>query len=117
MPNYSMDDEGLPTSFAPGNTPDIECTDEKGKVLIEVSLISNRSQVTNETIPIERHLLDTIKDFKESFSIFSASFIHSDAHRYVEFSKATKHVIIKPFNITEFIVSISLASILRELSF
>lgn len=61
LPNYSIDDEGLPKCHASGNHPDILCKDFKTKSIIEVSLICGRGQVNNELLPITRHLKELIE--------------------------------------------------------
>lgn len=105
-PNYSADDEGMPTFFAPGNCPDITCIDDEGNVLFEVTLIRDRSQVSNEMIPIERHLIDAKADNSNSFSVFLAPNIHPDTLRYAEFAKFNKKVDIIPLSIPDFVNSI-----------
>lgn len=86
-PNYIFDDEGMPTFFAPGNSADIQCLDEKGNILFEVTLIRGRQQVTSEMIPIERHLKEIRQNDSNAFSVFLAPNIHPDAIQYAAFSK------------------------------
>lgn len=88
MPNYSIDDEGLPKCFAGGNKPDIVCKDKESKSIIEVSLICGRGQVNNELLPITRHLKEMIESLKDSptklcyFAIFIAPKIYEDSKIY-----------------------------------
>ena len=116
LPNYSMDDEGLPTSFAPGNSADILCRDNVGNILVEVSLISSRQQVTSEILSIERHLLDTKTEDKNAFTVFVAPYIHPDSIRYIEFRKAVDNLVINAYGIDDFTVKLSLADNFRNLS-
>ncbi|MHB1681163.1 MAG: AlwI family type II restriction endonuclease [bacterium] len=54
-PNFISDDEGLPTSFASGGKPDIECLESKDTVLIEVTLLTGTQQHIRESFSIRRH--------------------------------------------------------------
>ena len=101
-PNYSSDDEGMPTSFAPGNAPDITCLDQTGNVLFEVTLMKGRQQVANEMIPIERHLTEVKQNDQQAFSVFLAPTIHPDAIRYSEFAKFKTGTEIIPIEIATF---------------
>lgn len=100
-PNYSIDDEGMPVSFAPGGKPDIVCTDKNGKVCFEVSLIMSR-QVTDEMIPIQRHLEDVLQNDDKAFTVFLDSYIHPDAKNYVEWLADKKFIYIIPIEIKTF---------------
>jgi len=79
-PNYSVDDEGLPTFTASGGLADIECYDSDYDSYFEVILMCGRAdQVNNEIIPISRHLREAkAKRREESFSVFVAPTIHGD---------------------------------------
>ncbi|MSN95849.1 AlwI family type II restriction endonuclease [Campylobacter sp. FMV-PI01] len=106
LPNYVCDDEGIPIHFASGGKADIIAHDEKTKSFVEVSLMTGRIQVANEMIPIERHLLENIKNSKnnkDKFSIFVAPNIHNDAYKYAEFSYFKNKTIISCYSINEFI--------------
>ncbi|OEG69562.1 hypothetical protein ATZ36_08825 [Candidatus Endomicrobiellum trichonymphae] len=39
-PNFISNDEGLPTSFAAGGNPDIECFENDDTVLVEATLLT-----------------------------------------------------------------------------
>lgn len=114
MPNYSIDDEGLPKCFAGGNKPDIVCKDKESKSIIEVSLICGRGQVNNELLPITRHLKEMIESLKDSptklcyFAIFIAPKIYEDSKIYVEFIKYKENLDIKNLEILEFIQNIKI---------
>ncbi|RDU61283.1 AlwI family type II restriction endonuclease [Helicobacter sp. MIT 14-3879] len=108
MPNYSIDDEGLPKCHASGNKPDILCEDKESKSIIEVSLICGRAQVNNELLPIARHLKEIIESSIDSnvslfFALFIAPKIFEDSKRYVKFIKYDENLDIINFDILEFI--------------
>lgn len=113
-PNYVADDEGMPTSYAPGGSPDIQCLDEKGNVLFEVTLMRGRQQVSNEMIPIERHLSETKVSDANAFSVFLAPNIHPDTVRYAQFAKFNNNIDIVPLEIAEFANSLSTVSKVRD---
>ena len=104
-PNYAVDDEGLPTYTAPGNSADIECFDKDYDSYFEVTLMCGRNdQVNNEIIPISRHLRefrDTRRE--ESFSVFIAPKIHQDANEAAEWQSMKYKIIIKTCSIPNFI--------------
>ncbi len=80
IPSYPVDDEGLPTSTAGGGIADIICNDINYDELVEVTLQCGKiNQVTNEIIPIRRHLLEKKKENNLAFSVFIASNLHPDA--------------------------------------
>ena len=108
-PNYSVDDEGLPTFTASGGFADIECYDYDYDSYFEVTLMCGRSdQVNNEIIPISRHLKEAKeKRRQEAFSVFVAPVIHSDTYEAAEWQKLKNKVDIVPFCINEFIDKIS----------
>jgi len=104
-PNYSVDDEGLPTFTASGGIADIECFNSDYDSYYEVTLMCGRSdQVNNEIIPISRHLRE-IKEKRrsQSFSVLVAPVIHSDTIEAAEWQKIKNGVDILTFDITKFI--------------
>lgn len=108
LPNYSIDDEGLPKCHASGNQPDIFCKDNASQSIFEVSLICGRGQVNNELLPITRHLKEMIESNKDSlnlsyFAIFIAPKIFEDSKVYVEFIKFKDGLDIRNLDISEFI--------------
>ena len=79
-PNYTIDDEGLPTNTASGGMADIVCRDGEYQGLLEVTLMRGRQdQVNNEIVPIRRHLRDEKQNFEKTFSVFIAPVVHEDA--------------------------------------
>jgi hypothetical protein len=110
-PNYSIDDEGMPTMTARGNMPDIVCV-EPGEYSKKAPLISNvevtmmrskMDQVMNEMIPIRRHLLNDLSKCKDAFAVFIAPYIHDDAKEAAEWYKHKDNININPYTIDEFI--------------
>lgn len=113
-PNYSCDDEGMPTSFAPGNGSDIVCSDSLGNVLFEVTLMRGRQQVANEMIPIERHLKEIRLHDQTAFSVFLAPNIHPDAIQYSAFAKFQSGIDIITLDITTFVNEINYKNNIRD---
>lgn len=108
-PNYSVDDEGMPTFTAAGGLADIDCFDEKTNTLFEVTLMTGRSdQINNEMIPIVRHLKEA-KDLNRRptcFSVFVAPKVHSDVFEFIDWQKFKEKLDIKAYSINDFIKSI-----------
>jgi len=103
-PNYTIDDEGLPTNTAAGGKADIVCFDNKYQSLVEVTLMCGRQdQVNNEIVPIRRHLLEERKNFENTFSVFVAPVIHEDAKQMAEWYKFKENLDILTYAIDEFI--------------
>ena len=105
VPNYSCDDEGLPTSTAGGNKGDIECYEQKYGVLVEVTMAMGRTQTMMEVWPIERHL-DDFQKRQKSQCIFVAPSIYADSQRQIQFvtfnSKGEKK--IRPYDIEHLLI-------------
>ena len=108
-PNYPVDDEGLPVSTAAGGYSDIECFDNDYDTYCEVTLMCGRAdQVNNEVIPISRHLQDAIRERREkSFAVLIAPIIHADTIEACDWQRHKYNVDIIPYNIEEFIETIS----------
>lgn len=108
MPNYPCDDEGLPTSTAGGNAGDIECYENNNGILVEVTMSEGRMQTMMEVWPIERHLDEYKKLFESSGAqcVFIAPSLFSDTLRQIGYVKDTTKLIIRPYNITDFIDTI-----------
>ena len=110
LPNYHVDDEGLPAFTASGGVADIECYDTDCSSLVEVTLMCARNQATNEMPAITRHLQEAIeqKPGTTIFSMLVAPSIHADSRYMAEFSKHRYGVDIFTFTIEEFIEKIQL---------
>jgi hypothetical protein len=103
VPNYISDDEGLPSSHAPGNKADIECYEEDGCTLIEVTLLNGSVQVAREMPPISRHLLEKKSEYQSSICFFIAPNIHQDTLLWTEFIKYKGDLEIFAFSTDDFI--------------
>ena len=86
-PNFVSDDEGLPTSFASGGGPDIECFENPDTVLVEVTLLTGTQQHIRESFSIHRHLEEYIKRGTKSYSVFISPKSFIDTERYFNFIK------------------------------
>ena len=113
-PNYCVDDEGIPTSFATGGTPDIVCKDLNGNILFEVTLIVGAQQCIREMNSITRHLIDCIKIEKDSFSVILAPSIHEDTIRFADYIKFKEEIDIIPVDIPSFVEKLSVYNNIRE---
>lgn len=113
-PNYSIDDEGLPASYAIGGTPDIECLDEEGNILFEVTLLTGTQQCIREMPAIARHLQECIINYPNSFSIMLAPVIHHDTIEYSKFIKFKDNIDIKTLDIVSFADNINEMKNIRE---
>lgn len=104
-PNYHVDDEGLPTFTASGGLADIECFDTDSNPLVEVTLMTARTQATNEMPAITRHLLEAIEKYpdKKVFSMLIAPSIHADTKYMANFSRYQYKVDVLTYTISDFI--------------
>lgn len=105
IPNYKIDDEGLPTFTAAGGMADIECYDENCKPIVEVTLMTSKAQSTNEIPAITRHLKERQEQYSSDkvFALFIAPYLHTDSQYMIEFSKFRHGVDIIPYTILEYI--------------
>lgn len=107
-PNYHVDDEGLPTFTAAGGLADIECFDTDCNPLVEVTLMTSRTQATNEMPAITRHLQEAKEKYKGKlvFSVLVAPSIHADTKYMAGYSKFQYKVEILTYTIEEFVKNI-----------
>ena len=111
VPNYSCDDEGLPTSTAGGNKGDIECFEDTDGVLVEVTMAEGRQQTMMEVWPIARHLSEFIENYKRrSQCVFVAPTIFSDTTDQIEWTKDKKNLTIRPYKIVDFVAYLDSAN-------
>ncbi|MCR4321696.1 MAG: AlwI family type II restriction endonuclease [Candidatus Brocadiaceae bacterium] len=105
IPNYPVDDEGIPTSTAGGvgNTGDIECYENVSGILIEVTMSEGSTQTKMEIWPIARHLQEFGKKTKNSMCYFVAPSIFTDSIRQIEYVKEKDNLFISPKTIGEFL--------------
>lgn len=116
LPNYPIDDEGVPTSTAggQGNLGDIECFENKNGILIEVTMSEGRTQTMMEIWPISRHLREFSKKIKSSMCFFVAPSIFEDSINQIEFVRQKENIEIYPQTISEFIDHLEQASVLYK---
>lgn len=114
--NYAIDDEGTPTFTAKGGIADIEVYDLEMDSLVEVTLMKNRQQATNEIPAITRHLKEQRQKStsKNVFSIFVAPNIHEDTKYMCEFTKFRDKLDIIPCTIIDFIEKMETTTSLLE---
>jgi len=86
-PNFVSDDEGLPTSFASGGNPDIECLEDQDTILVEVTLLTGTQQHIRESFSVHRHLEEYVKNGTKSYSVFISPKSFIDTERYFSFIK------------------------------
>lgn len=118
-PNYSIDDEGNPTFTARGGVADIEVYDINMDSLVEVTLMKNRQQATNEIPAITRHLKEQKqKSSKESvFSVFIAPNLHEDTIYMCQFTMYKEKLGIYPYSISDFTKKLNSTSSLLEMKY
>ncbi len=106
--NYRVDDTGLPVFYAPGGYPDIEIFSENNKnSIVEVTMLGGRNQVSQELLPITRHLVEFKKDNPNAFCWYISRVIHADVVRYSKFMKFDENLDIFLSNISESIEQIN----------
>jgi len=106
-PNYSIDDEGLPTNTASGGKADIVCFDTSYQSLVEVTLMCGRQdQINNEIVPIRRHLIEEKNDFESTFSVFIAPVIHEDTKEMAAWYKYKDDLNIVTYDMDDFITTV-----------
>lgn len=105
IPNYPVDDEGIPTSTAGGigNMGDIECFEDVKGILIEVTMSEGRTQTMMEVWPIARHLQEFSKKVKPAMCYFIAPSIYTDSVRQINYVKKEDQIVIAPRSIAEFV--------------
>ena len=104
-PNYPVDDDGLPTSTAPGagDTGDIECCENKNGVLLEVTMAQGRTQTVSEIWPIARHLEKFRGKTGKAMCFFVAPSIYKDSERQIQFLKWADNLFVCPKTISGFL--------------
>jgi hypothetical protein len=116
-PNFLTDDEGLPTSFAPGGNPDIECYEFNDTALVEVTLLTGTQQHIRESFSIHRHLEEFVMNHENTYSIFISPKAFIDTLRYAEFIKFNNNLDVKILNIDIFINQLECQKTLRNVAF
>ena len=118
-PNYAIDDEGNPTFTARGGVADILVEDNSLDSTVEVTLMRNRQQSTNEIPAITRHLLELRNDSdkEEVFSLFIAPNIHEDTKYMCQFTKVRNNLDIYYYDIENFTEKVKNSNSILDLAF
>jgi len=93
-PNLSLDERGIPKSFASGGMADIEFITDEIYCLIEVTLQQDyKQQLNNETTSISDHLKQLITE-KEKFSLLIAPRIHDRVAEFFKFITMVERLMV-----------------------
>ena len=116
IPNYPIDDEGIPTSTAGGHgdTGDIECFENSNGILIEVTMSEGRTQTVMEVWPIARHLEAFSTKAANSVCYFVAPSIFVDSMRQIKYVKNEDGLLIFPSTIGDFLSHLESAAALYK---
>ena len=114
-PNFVSDDEGLPTSFASGGNPDIECLEDQDTILVEVTLLTGTQQHIRESFSVHRHLEEYVKNGTKSYSVFISPKSFIDTERYFGFIKKDG-LEVRISNIDKFVSSLEAKATLNEVT-
>ena len=116
IPNYAIDDEGMPTFTARGGVGDIEVFSKTDDVLVEVTLMQNKSQAVNEIPGITRHLGKFgDHDNKQVYSLFIAPTLHPDTIYMIEFTSYKEKLEINGYTISDFTGSLRRARTISDM--
>ena len=115
-PNFVSDDEGLPTSFASGGSPDIECLENKHTVLVEVTLLTGTQQHIRESLSIHRHLEEYVKNDTKSYCVFISPKSFIDTERYFDFIKEIYGLEVRISDIDKFVNNLEMKTTLNDVT-
>lgn len=116
-PNFVSDDEGLPTSFASGGNPDIECVENKETILVEVTLLTGTQQHIRESYSVQRHLEAFLYKGYTAFSLFVSPKAFIDTCRNAAFVKFQYGHEIKILDIDLFLSQLESHVTLRNVAY
>ena len=116
-PNFISDDEGLPTSFAAGGNPDIECSESDIKILVEVTLLAGTQQHIRESYSIQRHLEDFLNKGHKAFTLFISPRTFIDTCRNAAFIKFQYGHEVRILDINLFLNQLETNTTLRNVSY
>ena len=114
-PNYKVDHEGMIRQTAPSRMSDIVCEKDDIIDLVEVTMLQDgHGQGSNEIPKIRRHVNDKKTEFPNSnvSSTYITPRMHEDALFLIR-AAGLENVIIKPFDIGEFIQKLETDSVLN----
>ena len=118
-PNYSIGDDGLPTSFAGGNQGDIESFYQSFNLLTEVTMLTGADQWRKEAQPVTRHYQDFTekRGSSETYCLFIAPSLHRDTidqFYYQNVRPEAKRGKIIPITITQYVEILQVLQQLKE---
>lgn len=116
-PNFISDDEGLPTSFASGGNPDIECTEGNQKILLEVTLLTGTQQHIRESFSVQRHLEDYISKGHNAYSILVTPKAFIDTCRNADFIKFQYKLEVRLLDIDLFLSQLETQDTLNKVAY
>lgn len=116
-PNFLSDDEGLPTSFASGGNPDIECYENKDTALVEVTLLTGTQQHIRESYSVHRHLEDFVNKGANAYSIFISPKCFIDTCRNAAFIKFQYGLDVKILDIDLFVNQLENQNTLKNVAY
>ena len=114
-PNFISDDEGLPTSFASGGSPDIECVEAPDTVLVEVTLLTGTQQHIRESFSVRRHLEEFVNNGTKSYAVFISPKTFIDTGRYFDFIKS-EGLDVRSLDIENFVLKLEEKTTLNEVT-
>lgn len=116
-PNFISDDEGLPTSFAAGGNPDIECTENTETILVEVTMLTGTQQHIRESYSVQRHLQDFINKGNKAFSLFISPKVFQDTCGHAEYIQFKYKLEVKILDISLFLTQLETNSTLHNVAY
>lgn len=115
-PNYTTDDEGLPTSFAAGGKPDIVCKQDGKTALVEVTLLKGVQQHIRESYSVKRHLQEYQETDADVFSILLTPAAFTDTVEHAEFVRSRDKLDVRVIDIPDFVRHLDAGQSLNNLA-
>ena len=116
-PNFISDDEGLPSSFASGGKPDIECAESKDTILVEVTLLKGTQQHIRESFSVQRHLEEFTSKGTQAFALLVTPKAFIDTCRYAAFIQHQNKLEMRVLDIDLFLEQLETNSGLRAAAY
>lgn len=116
-PNFLSDDEGLPTSFASGGNPDIECYENNDTALVEVTLLTGTQQHIRESYSVHRHLEEFKTKNENSYTIFISPKCFIDTCRNSAYIKFQYDLDVKILDIDLFVNQLENQNTLKNVAY
>jgi hypothetical protein len=116
-PNFISDDEGLPTSFAQGGNPDIECLENQETFLIEVTLLTGTQQHIRESYSIQRHLNEYVSKGTKASTLFISPKVFTDTCEHSAFIKFKYNLDVRILDIDLFVLQLETQATLWNVAY